>query len=83
MTKSDKLLHEVSRRQQALERRLYLLKTVFTIQEAALYMGCSSAKVRLLMEGSKPALKSYSPNGKLRYIKRKDLENYLLGIRAR
>ena len=78
MTKSDKILLDVCRRQKQLERRLYLLKTVFTIQEAARYMGCSSTHVRFLITGDKPALKSYSRGGNLRYIKRSDLEKYLL-----
>jgi excisionase family DNA binding protein len=61
-----------------IERRLFLLKAVFTYSEAAIYMGCTEACVRKLTSGKNPAIKSKCPGGKLRYIARTDIEEYLL-----
>ena len=62
-----------------LERKAYVLKDYFTVDEVADYLGVSKSKVYKMT--STHVIDYYKPSGKTIYISRSDLNDWICGTR--
>lgn len=78
MTEVIEKLYEMSQRLERIEKLgLMDAKEILTVEETALLMGCSADHVYRLTSGTSPVIGYSKPNGKDKYIEKKEVMAYM------